>query len=130
MAWGRAQVWLAHAFGPPPDPGEARPPSDLPARLADEVRRWGLAMPASVAVEAHRPLLLAYAQAMHAAAPVLDALVPGRQAAALAAALEDPAAVSAFLARLEGAPPAGTPSPPSGAGRGSASARLAGRRST
>lgn len=90
---------LAHAFAPP-ERDAAGVADRAIARLAAEARRLGLGVPAAVAVEAHRPLLPLYGQALAAAGPVLDALLPGRAAAALGAALEDPAAADALLDRL------------------------------
>ena len=88
---------MAHAWGASEadaDPGQA------PLRLADAIRRHGLGLPAEVAAEAHRPLIFVYAQLAHMAAPVLDALIPGRRVARLASALEHPQGLEAVLARL------------------------------
>lgn len=108
------RAWLTHAWGPP----EATSDTGAAGPLADEIRRHGLALPAEVAAEAHRPLLFVYAQLAHAATPILDALLPGRRVAQLAAALEDPRALDALLARLR-APESSAPAsqPPSAGGR-------------
>lgn len=67
------------------------------------VRRWGLAVPAIVAVEAQRPLWFVYGQLAHLVAPFADLFLGAGLATELAALLSDPESIELFLDRLEAA---------------------------
>lgn len=69
--------------------------------LADELRRRGLAAPARLLLDAHRPLRPLLSQAGTFLSPLLLPLF-GRRTDALLATLDDPSAYDRLIDRLRG----------------------------
>ena len=82
-----------------PSPGRAHPPAD---RLAAELDRRGLAAPAAIVLDAHRPLLPLLRQGVIFLGPMLAPVIGPRRLAALRWMLEDPASYQRLAARLAG----------------------------
>lgn len=73
---------------------------DAAARLADELSRRGLAVPARLLADAHRPLAPLLSHVGVALGGLLGAL-PGRGAASLRALVEDENALDRLISRLD-----------------------------
>jgi hypothetical protein len=69
-------------------------------RLAGELDRRGLAAPAAILLEAHRPLLPLLRQGAIFLGPLVAPLIGSRRFAALRRALDDPASYERLAARL------------------------------
>lgn len=74
---------------------------ELVEALAGALRRRGWAMPALLALESGRPLVLPLAQLLWLAQPVLSLFVPRPQVGRLATFLEDPSAIQTLIDNLE-----------------------------
>ena len=68
--------------------------------LADELERRGVAAPAAILMDAHRPLLPLLQQGAIFLGPLLNPLLGPRRLGALRHALEDPATYDHIAARL------------------------------
>jgi hypothetical protein len=68
--------------------------------LADELERRGIAGPAAILMDAHRPLLPLLRQGAIFLGPLLSPLLGPRRVGALREALEDPATYDRVAARL------------------------------
>lgn len=73
--------------------------------LADELERRGVAGPAAILMDAHRPLLPLLRQGVIFLGPLLSPLLGSHRFGALRAAVEDPIAYDNVAARLVGEPP-------------------------
>ena len=84
---------------------------DLEAeQLAEALDRRGLAAPAAVLLDAHRPLLPLLRQGAIFLGPMLTPLISARRFASLRRTVDDPAAYERLAARLaRGNPDPGTP---------------------
>ena len=79
------------------------PPNDPEAeRLAAELERRGLAGPAAILLDAHRPLLPLLRQGAIFLGPFVAFLLGPRPLAGLRRTLDDPAAYDGLVARLVG----------------------------
>ena len=67
---------------------------------SDRLKQWGLNGFAAALLEATGPLNLAGAQLVYFGQPLLHGLLPAGRSAALAALLEDPQAIDAFILDL------------------------------
>ena len=83
----------------PQSAAEARLQAD---RLAAELDRRGLAAPAAIVLDAHRPLLPLLRQGAIFFGPMLAPVIGPRRFATLRRLLEDPAAYERLAARLAG----------------------------
>jgi len=70
------------------------------ADLASEIRRRGLAVPARLLIEAHRPLRPLLGDLTTFLSPMLGPLLGGRSARQLGAALQDDDAIDRLLDEL------------------------------
>jgi hypothetical protein len=70
--------------------------------LADELERRGVAAPAAILMEAHRPLLPLLRQGLIFLGPLLNPLLGARRFGGLRQTLDDPAAYDHIAARLAG----------------------------
>ncbi len=70
-------------------------------QTADAIRRWGLRVPALIALEAGRPLAFLGGQLLWIAQPALSLFLPGQTIQQAAQLLEEPDAVAALAVRLE-----------------------------
>ncbi|MBA3688045.1 MAG: hypothetical protein H0W81_04345 [Chloroflexi bacterium] len=70
--------------------------------VADELERRGVAAPAALLMEAHRPLLPLLRQGIIFLGPLLSPLLGTRRFGMLREALEDPAVYDRIAARLTG----------------------------
>ena len=75
-------------------------PSDPARMVADELERRGLAVPARLLAEAHRPLAPLLSDLGAGVAPLVRSVF-GRRAASVAALLEDPAALDRLVRDLD-----------------------------
>jgi len=82
-----------------PSQGEARLHAD---RLADELGRRGLAAPAAIVLDAHRPFLPLLRQGAIFVGPMLAPMIGARRFEALRRLLEEPAAYDRLATRLAG----------------------------
>jgi len=82
-----------------PRAGEAQVPAD---RLAAALERRGLAAPAAIVLDAHRPLLPLLRQGAIFLGPMLGPVMGPRRFAALRRLLEDPASYERLTAKLAG----------------------------
>ena len=73
--------------------------------LADELERRGVAGPAALLMDAHRPLLPLLRQGVIFLGPLLSPLLGPRRFGVLRNAVEDPVAYDKIAARLAGDPP-------------------------
>ena len=73
--------------------------------LADELERRGVAGPAALLMDAHRPLLPLLRQGVIFLGPLLSPLLGPRRLGVLRNAVEDPVAYDKIAARLAGDPP-------------------------
>ena len=74
---------------------------ELLDRLSETLCRYGLRMPALVALEAGRPLAFLGGQLLWVAQPALSLFFPDQALRQVAQVLEEPTAVEALVARLE-----------------------------
>ena len=74
---------------------------ELLDRLSKTLCRYGLRMPALVALEAGRPLAFLGGQLLWVAQPALSLFFPDQALRQVAQVLEEPTAVEALVARLE-----------------------------
>jgi hypothetical protein len=72
--------------------------------LADRIRRLGLASPATILLEAGRPLAFLAAQLVWLSQPVLTLILSDQEVSGAAELLEDPDSVSALRALLDREP--------------------------
>jgi hypothetical protein len=72
--------------------------------LADELERRGVAGPAAILMDAHRPLLPLLRQGVIFLGPLLNPLLGSRRFGVLRRAVEEPAAYDRIVARLAGEP--------------------------
>ncbi|MEO8638465.1 MAG: hypothetical protein ABI458_00965 [Chloroflexota bacterium] len=70
--------------------------------LADELERRGVAAPAAILLDAHRPLLPLLRQGVIFLGPLLNPLLGPRRFGVLRQALDDPAVYDRIAARLAG----------------------------
>jgi hypothetical protein len=70
--------------------------------LADELERRGVAGPAAILMDAHRPLLPLLRQGFIFLSPLLSPLLGSRRLGMLRGAVEDPEAYDRIAARLAG----------------------------
>ena len=73
--------------------------------VADELERRGVAGPAALLMDAHRPLLPLLRQGVIFLGPLLSPLLGPRRLGVLRNAVEDPVAYDKIAARLAGDPP-------------------------
>ena len=73
--------------------------------VADELERRGVAGPAALLMDAHRPLLPLLRQGVIFLGPLLSPLLGPRRFGVLRNAVEDPVAYDKIAARLAGDPP-------------------------
>jgi hypothetical protein len=72
--------------------------------LADELERRGVAAPAAILMDAHRPLLPLLRQGVIFLGPLLNPLLGTRRFGMLRRTLDDPATYDRIAARLGGEP--------------------------
>ncbi len=73
--------------------------------LADELERRGVARPAAILMDAHRPLLPLLRQGVIFLGPLLSPLLGSRRFDVLRKAVEDPVAYDRIADKLAGEPP-------------------------
>lgn len=77
--------------------------------LADELTRRGIAGPAAILLDAHRPLLPLLRQSAIFLGPLLSPLLGGRRFGLLRQTLDDPASYDRLADRLAGERPVDRP---------------------
>lgn len=70
-------------------------------QISDAIRRWGLRLPALVALDVGGPLTFLGGQLLWVSQPALSLFLPRQKVRQMAQLLEDPAAIAALASRLE-----------------------------
>ncbi|MBK9052544.1 MAG: hypothetical protein IPL78_17025 [Chloroflexi bacterium] len=82
-------------------PPVVKPETENVAHIAAALCRWGLRLPALLALDAGRPLTFLGAQCLYIAQPALNLFLPSTPVSQLAHLLETPEGVEMLIEQLE-----------------------------